>query len=674
MSPDGWFSRVGRGRSGMIPCRNHEPRQGVAVSHGRLDRLRSIAREGHQVSAVRRAIFYLFYDSQGIVDDYVPHMLGSLRPHAEHIFVVSNSRLTPASRTKLESVADTVFVRENVGFDVWGYKQALEAFGREKLAEYDEIILMNYTVFGPVYPFSEMFDRVEALDVDFWGVTSHAKVDPNPYGTPGFPFLPEHIQSHWIAVRNRLFTSLEFEEYWDTMPMITSYAESIVNHESRFTQYFADKGFRFEVLYPVSDFPDDHPIFENFGLMLDARCPIVKRRIFFHEPTYLDRRAVIARRLIDRVEQETDYPAELIWQNVVRTVEPRTLHTNLSLLEILPDVEDGSSTPGPVRLAVLAHLFYEDMVDEVMGFLSRIPVPYHLYVTTSTATRQAVIEESLAAYDIERVEVRVTEQNRGRDMSSLFISFRDVLTSGEYDLMLRLHSKRSPQNDYNQGQLFKSHMFDNLLSSTAYVNGVLRLFQENPTLGMAFPPVVNIGFPTLGHSWFTNKPMAEVWAKKLGITTEFDRSTPIAPYGTMFWFRPEALRDFTDYPFKWADYPAEPGHNDGGLAHVQERLLAYAAMNAGFHVRSIMNASWAAINYTFLEYRMQRLSALLPEAYPQEQVDFITRMSDPNPFSRVKFALMRRSPRLANALKLPYRTLRATYRGSRSVSSRLRRS
>ncbi len=624
------------------------------------------------MSAVRRAIFYLFYDSQGVVDDYVPHMLGALRPHAEHIFVVSNSRLTPISRSKLEAVADTVFVRENVGFDVWGYKQALEAFGRDTLAEYDEIILMNYTIFGPVFPFSEMFEQVEALDVDFWGLTSHAKVDPNPYGTPGIPVLPEHIQSHWIAVRNRLFTSLEFQEYWDTMPMITSYAESIVNHESRFTEHFAGKGFRYEVLYPVGDFPDDHPIFQDFGLMLDARCPIVKRRIFFHEPTYLDRQAIIARNLIERVERETDYPAELIWQNVVRTVEPRTLHTNLSLLEVLPDVDDPSRPVQPLRLAVLAHLYYEDMVDEIMEHLGRIPVDYDLYVTTSTDERKAAIEESLAAYEISRVEVRVTEQNRGRDMSSLFISFRDVLDSGSYDLMLRVHSKRSPQNGFNQGQLFKAHMFDNLLSSPGYVNGVLRLFQENPTLGMAFPPVVAIGFPTLGHSWFTNKEVAQSWAKRMGITTEFDRSTPVAPYGTMFWFRPEALRDFTSYPFKWSDYPKEPGHSDGGLAHVQERLLAYAAMNAGFHVRAIINTRWASIAYTFIEYRMQRLSSLLPEAYPQEQVDYITRVTDPNVFGVVKFTLARRLPGLARLLRGPYRVSRGVYRGARSLAGRVR--
>ena len=63
-----------------------------------------------------------------------------------------NGDLTEQGRERLESVADTVWVRENVGFDVWGYKSALEHFGQERLAEYDELILMNYTWFGRCAP------------------------------------------------------------------------------------------------------------------------------------------------------------------------------------------------------------------------------------------------------------------------------------------------------------------------------------------------------------------------------------------------------------------------------------------------------------------------------------------------------------------------------------------
>ena len=34
---------------------------------------------------LRRIVFYLFFDPQGIVDDYVTYKLKALREHAEHI-------------------------------------------------------------------------------------------------------------------------------------------------------------------------------------------------------------------------------------------------------------------------------------------------------------------------------------------------------------------------------------------------------------------------------------------------------------------------------------------------------------------------------------------------------------------------------------------------------------
>src|SRR5664279_6348670 len=63
--------------------------------------------------SLRRVIFYLFYDAQGIVDAYVPYKLRALRAFVDHIFVVSNSRLTVEGRRAVEEVAETVWAREN---------------------------------------------------------------------------------------------------------------------------------------------------------------------------------------------------------------------------------------------------------------------------------------------------------------------------------------------------------------------------------------------------------------------------------------------------------------------------------------------------------------------------------------------------------------------------------
>ncbi len=606
---------------------------------------------------MRRIIFYLFYDKEGIVDGYVPYKLKALREHAETIFVVSNSKLTAEGRTALDEVADVVWVRDNVGFDVGAFDAAMTRFGSERLAEYDELVLMNYTFFGPVYPFSEVFDRMAEVSVDFWGLSSHGPIEPGPGEDPSRA-LGRHLQTNWIAVRRPMFTSLEWTDYWASVRSIRSYQESIQRFEATFTQHFADRGFSWAAAWRDEDYPTENASFESAALLLRDRFPILKRRIFFHESAYVESRAVLGRRILEALDG-TGYPAELVWRNVVRAGEPRHLYTNFSLLEILDEVDTGWRPEPAPRIAVLAHMFYDDMTPEVMSYLDHIPVPYDLYVTTTTKTKRTAILEALERFHVNHVEVRIVADNRGRDTSAMLLASKDVFDAGRYDLICRVHSKKSPQDSYNTADLFKHHMFDNLLWTPGYVANVLRLFQEQPTLGMVFPPVINIGYPTLGHAWFTNRPLAQRVAHQLGLSVVFDSSTPIAPYGSMFWARPEAMRKLVDFPWAWTDFPDEGGYRDGGLPHVLERLLAYTVLDAGYHVRSVMNRDWASINYAFLEYKLQKVAALLP-AQTQDQLEYLQQArAQTNLLGAMKSEVDRRYPRAAKAARPGYRMARA---------------
>lgn len=606
---------------------------------------------------VRRVLFYMFYDSRGQVDSYVTHKLEALREYCDYIFVVSNSSLTPEGRSALEPVADEVYVRENVGFDVWAYKEAMEAFGRDRLLDYDELILANYTFFAPIHPFADLFAKMDATECEFWGITDHGE-----FGNPDEGGFHRHIQSHWIAVRRPMFRSREFEQYWDRMPMITSYDDSIAQHEGRFTKYFTDRGFRAAVAFPESNYPTPHPIFDSVVEMLEDGCPIVKRRLFFHDPVYLEHNVILGKRVMDYIDRKTDYPVDLIWENVSRSAEPRTLYTNMSLLNVLssePTSDDSAHvkpTKNP-RIGVFAHIYYVDMLDDLMSYVDNIPVPYDLIVTTPTQDRADAIAAGLAKYNIENVEIRLVN-NQGRDMAAFFVGCRDLLLSDKYDLICRVHTKKSPQDASNASNLFKHHLLDNLLDSPAYVERVLELFEREDKLGMVFPPIINIGYPTMGHSWFYNRERAEELAKKLGIDVPFDQTTPLAPYGSMFWARPEAIRRMAKYDFNYSDYPEEGEYRDGSLSHVQERLLSYCALTDEYHIRCAINQDWAGINYAFLEYKLQLLSSRLPH-FTQDQVDYLTYIQAGQPMMALtRMAFNERYPRTASIVGPAYRVAR----------------
>ena len=103
-----------------------------------------------------RLLIFFFYDRDGIVDEYVTYMLSDMKKNVKKIIFVSNGKIEPASKEKISFLADEIIERENKGLDVWAYRSALESEGWETLKKYDEVIMMNTTIMGPVYPFKEM--------------------------------------------------------------------------------------------------------------------------------------------------------------------------------------------------------------------------------------------------------------------------------------------------------------------------------------------------------------------------------------------------------------------------------------------------------------------------------------------------------------------------------------
>ena len=606
---------------------------------------------------MKRAGIFLFYDPEGKVDDYILGCLGSLQQHMDYLLVVSNSPLDETNRKRLESVSSEVMERKNVGYDVGAYRDGLRHLGWDHMGDYDELVLFNYTFFAPIHPWAGLFERTDKWDTDFWGITEHDEVRPHPF-LPKL-VMPRHIQSHWIAVRASLSTTKDWRTYWEDMPPIESYNDSIQWHESRFTGYFNALGYRHEVAYNVDDYPSANPVFDNANLLLQDGCPILKRRNLFHNPLHLDRFAIIGADMLEQARL-AGYDTDLILSNLARTSKPRDLVTNAGLTWVVPQSasEETYAAAATQKILAVAHIFYADMAEEILQRLSVLPKGYYLVATTSNEENQAQIRAVMERYGVEG-EVRVVASNRGRDIGAFLVDCNDVLASGKWDIVVKIHSKKSVQDDYNAAQLFKTHLYDNLLNSRAHVANILAEFAAHPSLGMVLAPLPHMGYPTMGHAWFTNREPAQAVAKRLGINVPFDKDMPLATYGSMFIARPQALAKLVNAGFKPENFPVEGGYKDGSLAHVLERLMAYAALSEGFYVRPVLAPKWAEVYYGYLEYKLAAVSSFLPP-FTIDQVPYLKAHGGPIPnvLASIKVNIMLRQPKVGNALKPAYRLVR----------------
>ena len=264
--------------------------------------------------STNRLVIYSFYDSEGVVDRYVLYILEEIAKSSAEILVVVNGKLTPSGEHMLHKVAGIVLIRENTGFDVWGYKDGLEYYGWNKLSIYDEIVLMNSSIMGPICPFSVMFSEMNSRNLDFWGITSHGKSVDDSFNIE-LGYIPTHLQSYFISIRSSMLNSSAFKNYWVNMAEVKTYKDAIVKHEAIFTKTFEDIGYKWDAYINTSDIKakNSYPLLWKPELVLQRGCPIFKRRSFF-----VAKDDDVESTLLNYIREKTDYDITMINENIYR--------------------------------------------------------------------------------------------------------------------------------------------------------------------------------------------------------------------------------------------------------------------------------------------------------------------------------------------------------------------
>jgi lipopolysaccharide biosynthesis protein len=233
-----------------------------------------------------------------------------------------------------------------------------------------------------------------------------------------------------------------------------------------------------------------------------------------------------------------------------------------------------------LSVALTAHVFYPELIDEVLTCWRKMPDGTPLFVTT-TRERAGVVLARLG--DLPGLTV-LTDENRGRDVAP----FLALMWSGRldaYDVVLKLHTKRSPHLRY--GDLVRRALYLALAGSRDDIGRILAIFAD-PKVGMVgWAPV----FLTTGRHWRTNRQRVEALVDRMGMPM------PEAPGffgGTMFWFRPAAMTPLARLPLGRQHFEPESGQLDGTLHHALERCFSLAASGAGFSVRDTAGRELAA--------------------------------------------------------------------------------
>jgi rhamnosyltransferase len=572
---------------------------------------------GFTMDAKRIAIYFI-YDKDGVVDDYIIYQLNDLKENVHYLLVVVNGTLTVDGRKKLAPIANEILVRKNEGFDVWAYKAGLEYIGWDGLKEYDELLMMNFTCFGPLYPFKEAFDVMNKRDVDFWGLTKYHRVDYNPFDIE-YGYIPEHIQSHFICVRKSMFSDHAFKEYWDSRPMITKYGDAVGKHEAIFTKKFEDMGFKSDVYVNTEDLRE----YTSYPLMImpltlieNRRCPIFKRKSFtnFYEEILCSTIGEPIIQMYEYIKNNLSYDLNMVWDNLLRVENFSNIKKRLHLNYALP--KDCKIINGrKYKAALIYHLYFDDLIDESFSYISNMPSYADIYITTDTEKKKALIMKK--AESVKKTVQVVLVENRGRDFSSLFVACREI--AQKYEYVCFAHSKKTQQLiPFSLGKSFSFQCTENVLGSEAFIENVLETMESNERLGLLFPPSLSniYSFHNLGYEWSGNYNGVVELLKDLNINVPISEDNELfAPFGSMFWFKPKALEPLLKKEWSYNDFPLEPCKMDHTILHAIERSFLFVAQASGYYSAWLMHDKFAAIALTNYHYMLRDLKIKADAAY-----------------------------------------------------------
>lgn len=561
-----------------------------------------------------------------------PHVLTALRglrPHLTRLVVGVRRGILDADRALLEQVADDVVVEPGLT-----HSAMVTSMG-EQLAAYDQVLLTSSGWFGPLADLGPVFDRM--TDAPVWSLLPKASTLPTE---PEHP-LTVSLDPDWYVMSGARAGSRELKRW---------------RRKGRGLELNPDAIPGARYAFAPEDYASPDPALMNLPQLIDDGLPFVPLASLGVDPLVADRLAVLPADGFHRLS-ETGTDMTELWKGLLDQVPLRDLSTNLGLTRVLGSQQPAA--PTRLRTAALLHLYYDELTDDLMDRVDLLPGNVEVFVTTTDDTRRASIETRLAARHKQYThEVRVLPSNRGRDISAFLIGCSDVLSDDSYHIVVKLHGKKSMQDDVNASSWFRRHLFDNLLASAETAAELYDWFETDPHLGIVVPPVIHMYYPTMGHAWLGNRKKAEALANRLGLTVPFDEHTPMAPFGSMFVARRESLEPWLALNLTWDDFPDGTDYVDGTLAHTIERMFCYVAAGTGRYTGTVLGPTMGGLEYGFLEYKLQAVGARM-QAYAIDQVDYLDGLR-----RTLRGEVVRRFPGVADALRPVYHAIRPPRRPS----------
>ena len=239
-----------------------------------------------------------------------------------------------------------------------------------------------------------------------------------------------------------------------------------------------------------------------------------------------------------------------------------------------------------ITIAIQIHVFYEDLIMEIINKLNLISFKYDLFISTISREKKEYIKKCLLNSNANKYEIKIFE-NKGRDVFPFIAQMKNKYKFYKY--ICHIHTKKSNHNSL-LGKNWRNYIYSSLIGSQNIFSEILFDFEKNQELGFIFPEIYYDlkkdihGFDNINFSLNKpNKKYMDLILKKISKVIKVGEKTDF-PAGNMFWTKTKAIYQIFKIRLK---YPKELNQTNETIMHGIERIWLYLVKLNGYYYKVI---------------------------------------------------------------------------------------
>ena len=212
---------------------------------------------------MKRICLFAGYDKNNIIHDYVVYYLKELSTISD-VYYMADNDISEEEKLKIIPYVKGAYGFHHKKYDFGSWQELINIIGWEKLLEYDELILANDSVFGPIYPIKDFFNKLQSdTEWDICGINKDVKNNTL------------HLSSYFLVFKKTAFNTNIFKKHIESICLENKLADVVDKYEVPFMKIFYNNGFVVKCILE-----NNLNVYYQWKEAVNGGSPFIKKKIF----------------------------------------------------------------------------------------------------------------------------------------------------------------------------------------------------------------------------------------------------------------------------------------------------------------------------------------------------------------------------------------------------------